>query len=63
MSEFAKRLNIALENSRRTQRELAALLDVSPSTVNEWVKGTREPDVATIKMYYVFLLCCTYSDI
>lgn len=37
MSEFAKRLNIALANSRRTQRKLATLLDVSPSTVNlEW---------------------------
>lgn len=40
MSEFAERLNVALENSHKTQRELA-----------------------TFKMYYVFLLYCTYSDI
>lgn len=57
MSEFAKRLNIALENSHRTQRELAALLDVSPSTVNGWAKGTREPDVATIKKIVEILSC------
>lgn len=34
MSEFATRLNIALENSHRTQRELAALQDVLCVLIN-----------------------------
>ena len=57
MSEFSERLNIALENSHKTQRELAIMLDVSPSAVNGWAKGTREPDVATIKKIVKILSC------
>ena len=57
MSEFAKRLNIALENSHMTQKELAFLLAVNPSAVNGWIKGTREPDIATIKKIVKILSC------
>ncbi len=57
MSEFGKRLSIAIENSNKTQKELSKLLDVSPSAVNGWVKGTQEPDVATIKEIVKLLSC------
>lgn len=33
------------------QKELAAKLEVNPTTVNRWVKGTRQPKLDTLKMF------------
>lgn len=42
------RLREALEKSGIQQKELAARMRVSPSTVSQWVSGKREPDNDTI---------------
>ncbi len=49
MSEFRDRLVEARLNKNLTQKRLAELLEVTPTRLNYWEKGKREPDVAMIK--------------
>ena len=47
---FGDKLRILIEDKDMTQKELAALLNIAPSTVSSYVQNTREPDFATLKM-------------
>lgn len=47
---FGERLRILIEDKDMTQKELAAQLNIAPSTVSSYVQNTREPDFTTLKM-------------
>lgn len=49
MSVFSERLINARKQKGYTQRQLADLLNSSPTRVNYWEKGKREPTVDMIK--------------
>lgn len=49
MSIFSQRLVIARKNKNFTQKYVAELLSISPTRLNYWEKGKREPDVEMIK--------------
>ena len=49
MSIFSDRLVAARERRGITQRTLADELEITPTRLNYWEKGKREPDVAMIK--------------
>ena len=49
MSLFSERLIKSRERVGITQRKLAELLDITPTRLNYWEKGKREPDVLMIK--------------
>ena len=40
---FAKNLNIFIERSGRTKKEIAEVIGVAQSTFNEWTKGKKYP--------------------
>lgn len=46
-SIFAGRLKLALQEKDITQKELAIKLDISPTTINDYVIGRREPNART----------------
>ena len=46
-SIFAGRLELALQEKDITQKELAIKLDISPTTINDYVVGRREPNTRT----------------
>lgn len=54
MMNFGDKLRILIEDKDMTQKELAARLNISPSTVSSYVQNTREPDFATLKMLAKF---------
>ena len=45
---FGERLRILIEEKDITQKELAAQLNIAPSTVSSYVQSTREPDFKTL---------------
>lgn len=49
MSTFSDRLISAREHCGLTQKKLAELLNITPTRLNYWEKGKREPDVMMIK--------------
>ena len=49
MSLFSERLVEARQRLNMTQRKLAELLGVTPTRLNYWEKGKREPDVVMIQ--------------
>lgn len=46
-SIFAGRLKLALQEKDITQKELAIKLNISPTTINDYVIGRREPNART----------------
>jgi transcriptional regulator with XRE-family HTH domain len=46
---FAKNLSKYLARSGRSQREMAEIVGVSPSTFNDWVKGKKYPRIDKIE--------------
>lgn len=46
---FGDKLRILIEDKDMTQKELAAQLNIAPSTVSSYVQNTREPDFETLK--------------
>ena len=46
---FGDKLRILIEDKDMTQKELAAQLNIAPSTVSSYVQNTREPDFATLR--------------
>ena len=46
---FARNLSYYVEHSGRTQRELAELVGVAPSTFNVWMKGGKYPRIDKIE--------------
>ena len=49
MKDFNQNLIEAREKAGITQKRLAELLEITPTRLNYWEKGKREPDVAMIK--------------
>lgn len=47
---FAANLNYYIERSGRSQKELADMLGVATSTLNNWVKGQKYPRIDKIEM-------------
>ena len=47
---FARNLSYYLERSGRSQREVAEVAGVSPSTFNEWTKGKKYPRIDKIEI-------------
>ncbi|MBR5199868.1 MAG: helix-turn-helix transcriptional regulator [Bacteroidales bacterium] len=46
---FAKNLSKYLARSGRSQREMAEIVGVSPSTFNDWVNGRKYPRIDKIE--------------
>ena len=46
---FSRNFARYLDRSGKTQREVAALVDVAPSTVHAWLQGTRYPRIDKIE--------------
>ena len=46
---FGKNLRTLIEERDMTQKELAAQLNIAPSTMGSYVQNTREPDFATLR--------------
>ncbi|MBQ8766097.1 MAG: helix-turn-helix transcriptional regulator [Clostridia bacterium] len=47
---FAKNLTYYINRSHRSQKEIAEIVGVSPSTFNEWVKGKKYPRMDKVEM-------------
>jgi repressor LexA len=47
---FANNLLKYVERSGKTQREIAESINVSPSTFNTWINGTKYPRIDKIEM-------------
>ena len=46
---FGKNLRTLIEERDMTQKELAAQVNIAPSTMGSYVQNTREPDFATLR--------------
>ena len=46
---FGNKLGILIEENNLTQKELAAQLNIAPSTLSSYVQNAREPDFDTLK--------------
>ncbi len=55
INQFAKNLEDLLRIKNITQKALADKLGITPSSVNQWVKGKREPDYDTLLKICVIL--------
>ena len=49
MNSFSDRLVLARERAGLTQKRMAELLEITPTRLNYWEKGKREPNVLMIK--------------
>ena len=47
---FGNNLRNLIEEKNMTQKELAARLNLAPSTIGSYVQNTREPDFDTLKL-------------
>ena len=47
---FAKNLSYYVERSGKTQKEIAEIIDVSPASFNNWIKGVKYPRIDKIEM-------------
>lgn len=52
---FGERLTKARENKGYKQNQFAEMIGITPTRLNYWEKGKREPDVAMIKQISVLL--------
>lgn len=48
---FGNNLRTLIEERHMTQKELAAHLNIAPSTLGSYVQNTREPDFSTLKTF------------
>ncbi len=53
--KFAENLREALAYNNLTQQKLADRLGTTQATVNRWLKGVNEPDLATLLEICAFL--------
>lgn len=47
---FAQNLSYYVERSGKTQKEIAEMLNVSPASFNNWIKGVKYPRIDKIEM-------------
>ena len=45
---FSENLRFLLEENNITQKQLASMINVAPSTVGNYIQGKTEPDLATL---------------
>ena len=57
MSKFPAILSELRKERSLTQRELARILDLSPSTISMYENGNREPDYETLKKFAFYFDC------
>lgn len=55
MSVFSENFKEQLKLNKISQRDLAKHLNVTPSTLNGWVNGTRQPDFDMVKKIAIYL--------
>lgn len=48
---FGEKLRGLIEENGLTQKELAGIMCIAPSTLGCYVQGVREPDFETLKMF------------
>lgn len=53
--KFPENLRNALRDNKMTQQELADLVGTTQATVNRWLKGVNEPDLATLLEICLYL--------
>ena len=53
--KFPENLRNALRDNKMTQQELADLVGTTQATVNRWLKGINEPDLATLLEICLYL--------
>ena len=53
--KFGNKLKILIEENNITQKNLAAKLNIAPSTISSYVQNMREPDFDTLKKIAVYL--------
>lgn len=46
---FGERLSLCIERAGLKQKQLAEMIEVTPTRLNYWIKDKREPDIAYIK--------------
>lgn len=51
---FSKNLKWYLEQTGKTQKEIADYLHVNPSSVNDWVKAKKYPRIDKIEMLSIY---------
>ena len=51
---FGEILRALMEENDMTQKEVAAALNIAPSTMGGYVQGAREPDFATLRQIAAF---------
>lgn len=51
---FAKNLKFYLEQSGKTQKEVALAIGVTPASFNEWIKGKKYPRIDKIEMLSMY---------
>lgn len=59
---FCDRIKQARQAKKMMQKELAEILNVSPSTVSMWESGTRTPDLETVSKI-ADVLGVSYNDL
>lgn len=52
--KFGDKLRILIEEQGVTQKELANKLNISPSTLGNYIQNTREPDFDTLKLFSAY---------
>ncbi len=52
--KFGNKLKILIEENNITQKNLAAKLNIAPSTISSYVQNMREPDFDTLKKIAVY---------
>ena len=53
--KFPENLRNALRDNKMTQQELADLVGTTQATVNRWLKGVNEPDLAILLEICLYL--------
>ena len=48
---FGNKLRVLIDEQDVTQKELANKLNISPSTLGNYIQNTREPDFETLKCF------------
>ena len=51
---FARNLKYYLEQTGKTQKEIADYLHVNPSSVNDWIKAKKYPRIDKIEMLSIY---------
>lgn len=54
---FAKNLNYYIDKSGRSKKEIADIVEVAPSTFNEWTKGKKYPRMDKVEKLAQYFGC------